>query len=810
MSEVLPFDRVGPADGPLVGGKGLSLALTAQAGLPVPPGFCISTAAYRRCARMTSVDSTLTYALAVAYRELGRGVVAVRSSASAEDGSIASFAGQQETILGVDGLENVIAAVERCWQSLHTERARAYREHQRVDTSSLAMAVVVQRLVDADVAGVLFTRDPLDDTGKLMRVEAAWGLGEAVVSGRVTPDRFQVERETGMVRDRQPGDKPIRISASGEGAVSGDQRLRLCLTDDQLAQLAGLGRRVEAYFGDARDVEWAIADGQVWLLQARPITAAGAAERELVRRENIERLEAIVEPGGTVWSRTNLIEVLREPTPMTWALVSGRLLAGGGGTGAMYRDFGFRPDPALWDKSGYDLIGGRPYLNLSREPRLESTRPLAGYPLAKYKDAPHLALDPKRENPRGLRKWLGLFGLIRVAARIMAASKSFADELRQTHIPAFAAEVERARTEDLSQLDAPGLRARFEAWADRTLVQFARHSLKPTLLAQFSWQVLEQQLGKPLGPERARAVLTELSQGARPDPEADLPGAIRDLAAGKLSRDEFLRRFGHRGPDEMELSSPRWAEDPSPLDKLSAVAPLDPPPSAGDVLARVTGEAKWNSAFAKSMAVHVERLRTYLGLRETAKHYLMQGYAELRRILLELDRRFGLNGGIFFLTPADLPDLIEGDDDLPRVITEHRKTRAIELSLEVPPVVFGDDLEAVGRPLPPPEGAEQLVGIPLSAGVAEGPALVLAEPSTGRTESGYILVCPSTDPAWVPLFVNARGLVMETGGTLSHGAIVAREFRLPAVAGLPGVQHRLRTGQLLRVDGARGLVSVIR
>src|SRR5262245_34127242 len=618
MADILPFDRIGPADGPLVGGKGLSLALTAQAGLPVPPGFCVSTTAYRRRAKEARVDSALADALAVAYRELGGGVVAVRSSATAEDGAVTSFAGQQETILGVAGEASLSAAIERCWQSLHTERARAYRGRQGVAESGLAMAVVVQRLVDADVAGVLFTRDPLDPTGNLMRVEAAWGLGEGVVSGRVTPDRFQVERDTGLVRDRKPGDKPIRIAPSGERAVSVEQRQALCLTDDQLAQLAALGRRVEAFYGDARDIEWAIADGQIWLLQARPITAAGASERERVRRNSIERLWTLVEPSGTVWSRANLIEVLREPTPMTWALVSGKLLSGGGGTGAMYRDFGFRPDPQLRDTCAYDLIGGRPYLNLCREPRLESARPLAGYPLAKYKNAPHLALDPKRENPRGLRKWFGLFGLIRVAARIMAASKSFADELRQTHIPAFAAEVDRAREEDLSKLDPPGLRTRFEAWAQRTLVQFARHSLKPTLLAQFSWQVLEQQIGKALGPSRARAILAELCQGARPDPEADLAGAIRDLAAGKLSRDEFLRRFGHRGPDEMELSSPRWAEVPSQLDKLSAIAPIGPPP-AGDMLARVTGEAKWNSVLAKSMARHLERLRTYLGLRETAK-----------------------------------------------------------------------------------------------------------------------------------------------------------------------------------------------
>jgi rifampicin phosphotransferase len=809
MSDILTFAQVERTHGDLVGGKGLSLGLTAVAGLPVPPGFCVTATAYRRL--MTPeprIDAALSEALASAYRDLGGGAVAVRSSATAEDGTVTSFAGQQETILGVEGEDDLHAAVERCWRSLHTDRAKAYRERQGVDESGLAMAVVVQRLVDAEVAGVLFTRDPLDPTGSLMRVEAAWGLGESVVSGRVTPDRFQIERDTGKVRDRQPGAKHVRITRRGEEAVPPERQHELCLTDDQLAQLVDLGRRVEAFYGDARDIEWAIADGQVWLLQARPITTAGAADREAVRRTTIDRLRTLVETGGTVWSKTNLIEVLAEPTPMTWAVVSGKLLSGGGGTGAMYRDFGFLPDPALETTSAYDLIGGRPYLNLSREPRLESAKPLAGYPLATYKQQPHLALNPKRQPPGLLRQVRGLLGTFRVATRIASASKNFADEFRKVLVPEFSRRIEEAETEDLSRLDPPAVVKRFESWVHLTLEDFARQSLKPTLLAQYHWQILELLLTRRIGEERARAVLAELSQGARPDPEADLPGAIRQLAAGTLSREDFLARFGHRGPNEMELAAPRWSENPASLTGLAAPVSHKPPRPVADVLADLAVEAKWDRIVAKSMAGHVERIQTYLGLRETGKHHLMRGYAVIRQTLLELDRRFGLEGGIFFLTPADLPDLIAGKDFKPR-ITERRRTRAVELSLEVPPVVFGDDLEAIGRPLPPPDGAEQLSGVPLSAGVAEGPALVLTEPTAAPAEGGYILVCPSTDPAWVPLFVNARGLVMESGGTLSHGAIVAREFGLPAVAGLPGVQHRIRTGQRLRVDGGRGTVSVI-
>src|SRR5262245_39139623 len=204
MSDILFFDQIAPDTANLVGGKGLSLGLTSNAGLPVPPGFCVTSAAYRRHST-PNVDSPLLDALLSAYRQMGGGVVAVRSSATAEDGAATSFAGQQETVLGAEGDEALRVAVERCWRSLHTERAKAYRQRQGIDESSVAMAVVVQRLVEAEVAGVMFTRDPLDPTGKLMRIEASWGLGEAVVSGKVTPDRFVVERETGHARERQPG-----------------------------------------------------------------------------------------------------------------------------------------------------------------------------------------------------------------------------------------------------------------------------------------------------------------------------------------------------------------------------------------------------------------------------------------------------------------------------------------------------------------------------------------------------------------------------------------------------------------------------
>jgi phosphohistidine swiveling domain-containing protein len=819
MPDILFFNEITDLDVNRVGGKGLSLGKTAAAGLPVPPGFVITTEAYRRLHdRGVHSDSDFARTLLDAYRQLGSGPVAVRSSATAEDAADTSFAGQQETILGVEGEEALAAAIERCWRSLFTERAVAYRAKQGVDAAGLAMAVVVQQLVHAEAAGVLFTRDPLDPDGKRMLAEASWGLGEAVVSGRVQPDRFRLDRASGNVLEKYLGLKSIRITKSGEEHVSAAEQQQFCMTDEALKQLVELGRKVEDFYRDPRDVEWAFAQGNCYLLQARPITVAGAAERERVRQTVIADLKAKADPRGTVWVRYNLSEVLPEPTPMTWAVVQ-RLLAADGGFGAMNRDLGADPDPALGSLSAFDLVAGRPMANLSRLPRMQFARPPIDYPFAAYKADPRKALDPKPVlNPlAGAGCFLGVLtlpGTILKLSGLMNKTRSqaatFADTFTTRIVPGFVEAAEQAMAQDWSKLDPPALLRDFEKWVNRTLIEFARHSLKPTVFADLAWSTLFQTLKPKLSEERARVAVGELSLGSHPPADADLARGVRDLATGMINRDSFIERFGHRGTNEMELAQPRWSEAPEELNRLISGKRPD---AAGTIgkdsdWAKIADEAKLGGPFRDQFKVQAERLRTFLGLREAGKHYLLMGYEVIRRSLVELDRRFGLNGGIFFLTPADFPDLLAGKD-LSVKIAAARKQRQTELSLEVPPVVFSDNLEVIGQPLPEPVGGSKLEGVPLSAGVSEGPVLVLTEPTAAPPgEGGYILVCPTTDPAWVPLFVRAKGLVMETGGVLSHGAIVAREFGLPAVAGLPGVTQQLKTGQVVRVDGGRGTVTV--
>ena len=819
MPNILFFHDITDADALRVGGKGLSLGKTANAGLPVPPGFVITTEPYRRLAeRGARSDPAFIRALFDASRDLGGGPVAVRSSATDEDAADTSFAGQQETILGVEGEEALVTAIERCWRSLYTERAAAYRSRQGVDAAGLAMAVVVQQLVLAESAGVLFTRDPLDLEGRAMLAEGSWGLGEAVVSGRVQPDRFRLDRVTGAVIEKHLGLKSLRVTRHGEEHVPAALQREFCLSEAALTELAALGRKVEAFYREPRDIEWAYADGRFFLLQARPITAATAGERNDVRRQVIADLQSKADPRGTVWVRFNLSEVLPEPTPMTWSVVR-RLLAADGGFGAMNRDLGAQPDPLLGSLSAFDLVAGRPMMNLSRLPRMQSARPPFGYPIGLYRSDPRRALDPKPVlNPLAGRGCL--LGALALPSTILALTRqmnttkqkaaTFAARLSSEIVPPFAASAKTALGQDWSRLDPPALLSQFEEWVRKTLVDFARESLKPTVFADLAWSGLFETLKPKLGEERAREAVGRLALGAKPLPDADLGEGIRQLAAGAINRETFLDRFGHRGTNEMELAEPRWSEVPAALARLvaGAKAPAASAPIESHWEA-VADEAKLTGPPRDHFQQQVERLRTYLGLREAGKHFLMLGYAVIRRALVEIDRRYGLNGGIFFLTPGDLPELIAGKD-LSGIIAAARRRRQTELSLEVPPLLFSDDLDAIGRPLPEPAGGEALVGVPLSAGVCEGSALVLIEPAAAPPgEEGYILVCPTTDPAWVPLFVRARGLVMETGGVLSHGAIVAREFGLPAVAGLPDVTQHLKTGQRIRVDGGRGTVTVL-
>ena len=670
------------------------------------------------------------------------------------------------------------------------------------------MAVVVQVLVPAEVAGVLFTRDPTDPTGKLMAVEASWGLGEAVVSGRVTPDRFRLDRDTGAVVEKHPGRKTVRITADGEEPVPPEQQEAVCLSDTQLSQLADLGRRVESLYGDARDVEWAFAGGAFYLLQARPITTGSAAERERVRADVVEQLRGKADPGGTVWVRYNLSEVLPAPTPMTWAVVQ-RLLAADGGFGAMYRDLGARPDPALGDEGAFDLVAGRPMCNLSRLPRMQFARPPFEYPFAAFQADPRRALDPKPTLNPARVGWLRLPGVIwrlhRMATATRQQAETFADKFTSEIAPKFAAEARTALARDWRKLDPPALKQTFDGWVRKTLVDFARDSLKPTVFAELAWTTLLELLKPKLGEERARAAVGEVALGAKPPEEADLAAAVKALAAGEMDRPTFLERFGHRCANEMELAQPRWSEDAGRFTQIADPRPGTAVPGLEGVGRSHCG-TRPTTQYSDRRSDRPDQPAPHLP--GPARIGQAPPDARLRGHPPRAGRtrpRFHLRGGIFYLLPTELNDLLAGKD-LSARIAERRKRRQLELSLEVPPVLFSDDLDAIGRPVAAAGGGDDVRGR-RAVGRRRGGAGAGADRADRRGAGGAVRAGVPVHRPGVGAAVRPRdGAGDGDRRRARHGAIVAREFGLPAVAGLPGITRQIRTGDVVRVDGARGTV----
>ena len=847
MQFIKHFSEINKADLPYVGGKGLNLGKLTGAGFRVPQGFCVTTDAYRFAVQNLSEQNTRTIKnlvvspelvaeIQAAREKLQSPTIAVRSSATAEDLAEASFAGQQDTFLNVKD-DELLDALKACWASLWSERAITYRQTQGISDEGLAMAVVVQEMCAADVSGVLFTVSPL--RADVSIVESNWGLGESVVSGAITPDSFHISRETGKVLEKNVATKREMVTAAGTSEVLSEKQDVPSLTDTQLQELAQLGIRVETFYGQPMDIEWALADEQFVLLQARHITTPSAstyptfgtdkASVEELRRAEIQRLKGLAEAHGTVWCHHNLAEVLPAPLPMTWAIVK-EFMSGVGGLGKAYRGLGFYPSKRVGTEGILDLICGRVYVNLNREAELH----FDGFPFAHdfnaLKQHPQQAMYAQAQTDitRSTASFwvklpLHIFRMSRAETRLRHVRSDFDRLLTEEVFPAFQGEVGAER--DISYLDLSDaeLVAKFHTWRAKTLDDFAPKALTATLLAGFSLQRLEAALQKRLDATAAKTLANRLISGVSGNLTVETNEKLAQVADGDLALTDFLKDYGHRAVDEFELAQPRWREDTTYLEQVIAsfrreVSVADTQQEqvshfARQVAQREAAEAELRAVLRdktngrKEMERELDFTRRYMLFRESAKFYLMLGYEQVRRALLELDNRYELAGGIFYLVPDELERLMRGDNFGDTIAT--RKTeRDLMLQIEMPDVIFSDALEQIGAPVPT-EAVETYTGVGVSAGVAIGKARVLLTPSDVKaSDRDYILVCPSTDPAWTPLFLHAAGLVMERGGILSHGAVVAREYGVPAVVNIPNATQRIADGQELQVDGNSGIVSI--
>jgi pyruvate,water dikinase len=870
---------------PLVGGKAANLGEMVRAKLPVPEGFCVTTTAYGRAAGEADLEETLVALattppeeaarlseLAAAARsallevtipdDLARGIVAeyealgddvpvaVRSSATAEDLPQASFAGQQDTFLNVVGAGPVLETVRRCWASLWTDRAVSYRATNGIDPRAVRLAVVVQRMVAAEVSGVLFTANPVTGRRRQAVIDASVGLGEAVVSGAVNPDHFVVDTATGRILERRPGDKRVAVVANPGGGTRRVEPARgeeVCLSDDQIRALADLGSRVEAHYGAPQDTEWAIdAEGRIRLLQARPITTLFPLPARAPNPEDDLRVyfsasvaQGVYQPltpmgrqafrllGASISTLLGYPPADRFAGPRPYAEAAGRLFVDI--TPALRSTFG----RGLLDLAMRNMEARTvPILHrLAEDPRLAPTTsgrlPVARAVLPRLlrlglpQRAVRALLRPEAARRRAAWTAEGF----RAAGALPAGAEGRLDEAERLLLGGPPSLLPGVPPTFVAGLVANALAGKLLgnlATEDERRVALRALPYNPTTEMDLDLWALAQHVRAE--PDAARAVReSHARELALRYHDGALPGVLQDGLA------RFLETYGHRAVAEIDLGLPRWSEDPAHvLGVLSNYLRLEDPERAPDVQFRraareaeemiedlVRRASRRGRLRGRLVGFLLGRARALLGLREMPKFCIILLFARVRAVLLSAGEELAKAGclgraeDVFFVSLPEARRAAAGEDLRPLVRERRAEYERETRRRHVPRVLLSDGTEPEAEVQPEAVHPERdLEGTPASGGVKSGRARVVLDPADGGLEPGEILVAPSTDPGWTPLFLTAGGLIMEMGGPMSHGAIVAREYGIPAVVGVPDATRRISTGQELTVDGSSGTVTL--
>ena len=882
-------------DRALGGGKGANLARLITAGLPVPEGFCVTTLAYRHviddesiqelirdlsdidpsdAAAIANAGATLRTriesctvpgeirdAIETALGEIKSGpdeAFAVRSSATAEDRPDASFAGQQETFLNIQGTEDVVDCVRSCMASLFTNRAIAYRARNGVSHEDVALAVVVQRMLDPDVSGILFTADPISGNRHVTAIEAGLGLGEAFVSGQIAADSIRVDTRTAEILSYEVGAQQIAMRPRSEGGIetvelSGDGRTTRALTDGQIRTMVGLGTRIQELFGHPQDIEWCLEDGRFYVVQSRPITTLFPVPSP---EPADDRLHVYYSVGHAQAFPEAMPPLVRD----VWLTYTRSALA----------VFGMGTDAGIGVEAG-----GRAYVDITPLLRMDFLRNDIPALLSEVSEPMSAAVEDllrrrgdEFRTERTLRETVGVLPTLAGTAWKRVQALPFISQTMGGFVGAFVREPNPPEYEEALWIEwgreiasritcrdtlVERVQASFDLFgtADAvTVTTFPRTGPLFAALVVDGWlrerfpdaQADVNAVGRGFPHElvtRINLGLGDLADVARDHPEVadalrrgsslDEIQSVAGGAAFQDAFDEYLDEFGHRATGELDLSRPRWRENPSWL--LATVRANLEHGEKGTHREHVQQMEREALAAAERLEQRANRgllgpvrrrlvrrlIRTYRGYIQT-REYPKQGAAYLfaawREVLCDAGEELVAMGqlssvdDVWFLRKDELFAALEGkqiDVDLTARRTEFERLA----SMNAPPVLTSEgeapspnvDREGV------PEGA--LVGTGVSGGVVEGVAHVIRDPTEETIEQGEVLVAPSSDPGWTPLFLNAAGMVVEVGGRMSHGALVAREYGLPAVVSVPEATRRIQTGQKVRVDGTKGVVEII-
>ena len=859
---VLGFQEIDQTQVAVVGGKGAHLGeLSRIEGIRVPAGFCVTADAFRRImadapsiderldrlSRLSPDDREAIRTLSAEIRRTIEGIAipgdlaaaitrsvarlgeqaayAVRSSATAEDLPTAAFAGQQDTYLNVVGPAAILEHVSRCWASLFTERAVTYRLRNGFDHRVAHMAVVVQQMVFPLAAGILFTADPVTSDRKVVSVEATFGLGEALVSGRVNADVYKVR--DGEIVAKAIATKQLAVHASPGGgtqelAIEPERREQPALTDAQVVQLAQLGRRIEGHFGLPQDIEWCLVDDSFQIVQSRPITtlfpipAAGDQENHVyVSVGHAQMMTDAMKPLGlSFWQLT---------TPRPMYVAGGRLfvdvasdLASPASRASLLEVIG-KSDPLIGDALETILQRGDFIPSLPDE---GPSGAAAGGAQAPIETDPAIVIELIGRN--------------------------------QESIAALKRDIETKSGSALFDFILADLQE-----LKRILFDPQSHQVFMSAIEATWW--LNEQLQAWLGEKNAADTLTrsvphnvtsemglallDVADVIRPHPEVvtflqdiENDGFLDEmpkLAGGREARDAisaYLDKYGMRCVGEIDITRPRWSERPTTLVSVILGNVENFEPGAGgrrfeqgrqeawekeqELLERLRalpdGEGKADET--KRM---IDRVRTFIGYREYPKYGMVSRYFVYKQALLEEAGRLVQahvlreKEDIFYLTFQELHDVARTNHADDQLISQ-RKDAFRSYQALTPPRVFTSDGEVVAgayRRDGVPTGA--LVGLPVSAGTVEGRARVILDMAEADLEPGDILVTAYTDPSWSPLFVAITGLVTEVGGLMTHGAVIAREYGLPAVVGVEHATRLIRDGQRIRVNGTDGYVEIL-
>ncbi|MFF0018541.1 rifamycin-inactivating phosphotransferase [Streptomyces sp. NPDC005374] len=863
MSEqfVLDLQDVDETQIAVVGGKGAHLGgLSRIEGVRVPDGFCVTTDAFRRLmveapsiddqleqlSRTNPDDREAIHTLSARIRRTIEGVAmpddlataitralarfgeqaayAVRSSATAEDLPTASFAGQQDTYLNVMGPTAILQHVSRCWASLFTERAVTYRQRNGIDHRAVHMSVVVQRMVFPHAAGILFTADPVTGNRKVATVDAGFGLGEALVSGLVNPDIFKVREGEVVARTIAAKQRAVHALPGGgtrEVAVDSERQEQPSLTDAQVVRLVQLGRRIEAHFGRPQDVEWCLVDDGFQIVQSRPITtlfpipeAEDQENHVYVSVGHQQMMTDAMKPLGlSMWQLTAMAP-MHKAGGRLFVDVTRRLASPSSRAGLL--DLMGKGDPLV--RNALETVLAEDFVPLL--PDTGTGGPPAG-------GAP----TPAEADPAIVSELI---------ERSQVSNAALERDIRTKTGPALFDFLSEAFGEHKRVLsDPPNLEA---IMAGMEATWWLNDKLQKWLGEKNAADTLTLSAPDNVTSEMGLALL-DVADVIRPWPEVvaflqgvedeDFLDELAKLPGGAEARDAvegYLDRYGMRCVGEIDITRPRWRERPATLVPLILDNVRNFEPGAAgrrfeegrlkaqkkeqDVLSRLRAlpDGARKADDTKRM---IDQVRAFVGYREYPKYGIVSRYFIYKKALLaEADRL--VQAGVlaeredaFYLIFQEFHDAVRSNQVDDRLI-QQRKDAFRSYQALTPPRVLTSDGEALTgayRRDDVPAGA--LVGLPVSAGTVEGRARVILDIAEAELETGDILVTTFTDPSWSPLFVGIAGLVTEVGGLMTHGAVIAREYGLPAVVGVEQATRLIRDGQRIRVHGTEGYIELL-